>query len=124
MWGSSGNDALSGGTGGDSIHGDSGNDRISGGDHWDKMRGGTGADEFVFSGNFATDVVRDFNLREGDGLELNDSIWGGRLSAAGVVAKYAKVVSGDVVFNFGNGEVIVLENVTTLSGLSGAIDIV
>jgi serralysin len=121
--GGAGADRLNGGRGADILTGGSGNDRLTGGAGWDKMWGGDGADDFVAGGNFGHDVIRDFSLSEGDDLWLNNTLWTGSLSANQVVTRYADVVRGDVVFDFGHGEVIVLDGVGSLSGIAAAIEI-
>jgi Ca2+-binding RTX toxin-like protein len=118
-----GADRLSGDEGRDALYGGAGNDRLTGGTQWDTLAGGEGADDFVFGVDFGRDVLRGFSLREGDDLLINDSLWTGRLTAAQVVAKFAHVVAGDVTFDFGRGEVIVLDGVTSVAGLAGAIEI-
>jgi Ca2+-binding RTX toxin-like protein len=123
LLGGLGADRLSGDEGRDGLYGGAGNDRLTGGTQWDTLSGGDGADDFVFGADFGRDVIRDFSLRAGDDLLINDSLWTGRLTAAQVVAKFASVVAGDVVFDFGGGEVIVLGGVTTLTGLARAIEI-
>jgi serralysin len=121
--GGAGADRLNGGTGDDNLTGGTGNDRLTGAAGWDRLWGGDGADDFVAGGNFGHDVIRDFSTREGDDLWLNNTLWSGTLTANQVVNRYADVVRGDVVFDFGHGEVIVLDGVGSLSGIAAAIEI-
>jgi serralysin len=121
--GGAGADRLNGGAGDDLLTGGAGNDRLTASAGYDRMWGGDGADDFVFSGNFSREVIRDFSVRGGDDLLLNDSLWSGHLSAAQVVARFADVVRGDVIFNFGHGETVLLDGVGSLAGLAGAISI-
>jgi serralysin len=121
--GEAGNDRLHGGTGNDMLTGGAGNDRMTGGLGRDYHWGGTGADDFVFSANFGRDRVYDFSVAEGDDLVLNDSLWTGTLSAGQIVARFADVVQGDVVFDFGGGEVIVLDGVASLAGLAATLTV-
>jgi serralysin len=125
MWGDDGNDWMSGGQGRDMLWGGLGNDRLNGGIDADVMYGQTGADAFVFQANFGSDVVQDFSLRDRDTLALDNALWGNaRLTEAQVVTRFADVVAGRVIFDFGNGEVIRLAGITTLAGLAGAIDFI
>jgi serralysin len=121
--GNAGADRLNGGVGDDYLTGGTGSDRLTGGAGWDRLWGGEGADDFFASGDFGRDVIRDFSAAAGDDLWLNDSLWTGTLSAQQVVTRYADVVSGDVVFNFGAGEVIVLDGIGSLSGIAATIEI-
>jgi serralysin len=124
-WGDDGSDWMSGGRGADTMWGGTGNDRINGGTEADAMYGQAGSDVFVFQANFGSDVVQDFSLRERDTLVLDNALWNNlRLTEAQVVGRYADVVAGRVVFDFGDGEVIRLAGVTSLTGLGNAIDFI
>lgn len=125
LWGDDGNDWMSGGQGRDMLWGGAGNDRLNGGTDADVMYGQTGADVFVFQANFGSDVVQDFSLRDRDTLALDNALWGNaHLTEAQVVGRFADVIAGRVIFDFGNGEVIRLAGITTLAELAGAIDII
>lgn len=68
-----GADTLLGGAGQDIIFGQGGDDHIEGGKGNDVMIGGKGADTFMWRvGDQGKDVIRDFNVREGDRLDLRD----------------------------------------------------
>jgi serralysin len=132
LTGLAGNDSLSGGSGADRLNGGAdndlliggtGNDRLTASAGYDRMWGGAGADDFVFSGNFSREVIRDFSVQGGDDLLLNNSLWTGQLTAAQVVARFADVVRGDVLFDFGHGETILLDGVGSLTGLAATISI-
>jgi Ca2+-binding RTX toxin-like protein len=84
--------------------------------------GGTGADRFVFAQGRGADAVQDFSAGAGDRLVLNDDLWAGSLTQAAVVADFADVVNGDVVFDFGGGDRLTLTGVGSTAGLAGAID--
>ena len=141
--GAGGNDRLLGGTGLDSLFGDAGNDMLYGGDEDDSLSGGSGADRlygdigrdqlaggadadtFVFTSGGGADVITDFTRSQNDMIWLDDAIWGGAVKTeAQVVAQYARVVSGSVVFDFGNGNTISLTGVITLTGSADQIDII
>ncbi|MDF3933531.1 calcium-binding protein, partial [Pseudomonas citronellolis] len=81
-----GNDTLEGGKGDDLLFGQGGNDTLLGGDGNDilfggmgndTLTGGAGADQFVWQkGETGHDVVKDFNIGEGDSLNLADLLQG------------------------------------------------
>lgn len=134
IYGGAGNDKLYGGDGNDSLWGDAGNDLLFGGAGADRLQGGlgndilsggSGADRFVFSKGFGADRISDFKLAEGDRLVLDDVLWAGRsLTAAGVIASYAKVTSAGVMLDFGAGGSVLLLGVDTLAGLAPALDLI
>lgn len=116
MYGGSKSDRLFGNSGNDQLNGGRGSDTITGGRGDDVLIGGRGSDTFVFSTNFGSDFVTDYN-KGTDELSLNDVLWGGGLTRAQVVNQFASVVSGDVVFDFGGGNIIILDGVSSISGL-------
>ncbi|KKJ78350.1 hypothetical protein WH95_03375 [Kiloniella litopenaei] len=68
-----GNDILLGGAGNDGLHGGDGDDILISGDGSDTVLGGSGADRFTFNAlDQGQDVIRDFNLAEGDILDISD----------------------------------------------------
>lgn len=76
--GNASNNNLNGGGGVDTLNGGDGADVLTGGDDNDHMYGGTGADRFVvldsdmiLSGQVQFDSARDFNLGEGDQIDLS-----------------------------------------------------
>lgn len=124
LFGYAGNDTLTGNAGADSLYGGAGNDLILGGSGNDLMRGALGADVFVFGPGGGLDRVGDFLLADLDRLRLDDALWAGQsLTAAQVVSQFARVAGTDVLFDFGADE-IRLVGLTSLTGLSGTIDIV
>ncbi|MCL6692651.1 retention module-containing protein [Pseudomonas sp. R3.Fl] len=86
-----GNDILEGGKGDDLLFGQGGNDTLLGGDGNDilfggmgddTLTGGAGADQFVWQkGETGHDVVTDFNIGEGDSLNLADLLQGEHATA-------------------------------------------
>jgi Ca2+-binding RTX toxin-like protein len=70
------NNRLTGGAGADTLLGGNGNDVLLGGLGQDTLRGGSGADIFKFNtagetaANSRRDVIADFNVSEGDTLDL------------------------------------------------------
>ena len=69
--GDKGDDVVRGGQGDDSVAGGEGNDFLSGDLGSDTMTGGPGADTFHSFAGAGLDVVTDFNLAEGDRVELD-----------------------------------------------------
>ncbi len=122
LFGRDGDDRLFGRSGHDYLNGGAGSDRLDGGLENDTLRGGTHADTFVFySGR---DVVEDFRLSDLDRLVFEDGLYGGGLSADQVVAAYAAVVGSSVVFTFNAGSTLTLQGISTLAGLSTAMDLI
>jgi Ca2+-binding RTX toxin-like protein len=75
--GSSGNDRLYGGDGDDTLSGDSDDDILNGGAGNDLLKGGTGADRFQFTSVAdGIDIIEDFNLAEGDKIEIIQTSFG------------------------------------------------
>ena len=84
IYGGAGNDHIDGGTGNDILYGGDGNDVIlgqDGNDHIigqvgnDWLHGGAGADTFWYlSANEGVDTIKDFNIWQGDKLELSNVI--------------------------------------------------
>ncbi|MFN3360181.1 MAG: Calx-beta domain-containing protein [Pseudanabaenaceae cyanobacterium] len=69
IFGLGGDDIINGGDGRDTIFGGDGNDTIDGGDDKDTLTGGSGADIFQIDDSDG-DVITDFNLSEGDVIQL------------------------------------------------------
>ncbi len=115
------NDRLLGGAGADLLRGDSGADYLHGGAGDDALSGGLGIDQFVFSNGGGTDIAEDFRLTDRDLLVLNDDLWIGRLSKQQVVDLYAHMTQNGVVFNFGDGDALQLNGVTSLTDLAASI---
>ncbi|WP_229800414.1 type I secretion C-terminal target domain-containing protein [Vogesella alkaliphila] len=83
VYGGSGDDTLLGGGGDDGLRGGAGNDLLIGGQGNDVLRGDIGTDIFKWqlgdqgtAGTPARDVVMDFNVAEGDQLDLADLLQG------------------------------------------------
>lgn len=123
LYGDQQNDILRGGLGNDRLFGGLGNDVLRGDGGNDVLVGDAGADDFYFGPGNGADIVQGFSRAQGDDLFLDDALWGGDLSAAQVVGRYARVVDGDVLFRFADGDTIRLDGVNTLNGLATAIEI-
>ena len=88
-----------------------------------RLTGGKGGDDFVFALGAGRDRINDFSVAGRDELHLDDRLWGPQvLTAAQVVAQFATVGAGEVLFDFGAVE-IRLAGLTTLTGLAAQIEI-
>ncbi|WP_165788504.1 retention module-containing protein [Stutzerimonas stutzeri] len=77
LYGLQGNDTLDGGTGNDQLFGGAGDDILIGGLGNDQLNGGSGADTFIWkAGDLGQDVIKDFNIAEGDRIDLRDLLQG------------------------------------------------
>jgi Ca2+-binding RTX toxin-like protein len=70
-YGDDGNDVVRGGQDNDVVNGGAGNDYVSGDKGADTMTGGAGADVFHTFGDAGIDRVTDFNLGQGDRVQLD-----------------------------------------------------
>ena len=85
-----GNDIILAGGGTDTVYGGNGDDIIVGGSGSDTLWGNAGADHFRYTAtgdggaNFSqagADLIKDFNMAEGDVIEISASAFGGGLVA-------------------------------------------
>ena len=85
-----GNDIILAGGGNDIVYGGNGDDIIVGGSGSDTLWGNAGADHFRYTAtgdggaNFSqagADLIKDFNMAEGDVIEISASAFGGGLVA-------------------------------------------
>lgn len=120
LFGGEGNDRLQGQGGKDRLDGDAGNDRLQGGGGKDRLDGGEGndrlqgqggRDDFVFNGG--RDRVQDFQDNR-DTLIFDRDVWAGNgtLNKA-KLKQLAEVERGDLVFDFGDGNKLTVEDVNT-----------
>ncbi|WP_164684159.1 calcium-binding protein [Vibrio maerlii] len=72
--GGSGDDVLTAGFGNDSLSGGTGDDILIAGSGTNVLRGGDGADTFVIVGPSGTTTINDFDISEGDTIDIID--WG------------------------------------------------
>ena len=125
LMGNKGDNGLSGMDGNDRLFGGQGFDTLTGGAGDDVLGGGSAADVFIFADGFGTDQITDFLLADSDILRLDDAIWGGAAkTAAEVLTEFSSVVGGNLVLNFGLGEVLTLTGVGSTAGLAAVIEIV
>ncbi|WP_165978855.1 calcium-binding protein [Antarcticimicrobium luteum] len=113
LLGGGGKDRLSGSGGSDVLKGGGGNDVLEGGGGDDVLIGQKGDDRFVFAKGGGADKVRDFR-DDADTLEING------LGTLDEILALGTEVKGDVVFDFGGGDVLTVLKVT-LDQLSGDI---
>ena len=100
---------------GNLLRGYGGNDRLGGFGGDDTLIGGAGQDTFMF--HSGRDVIRDFQDNI-DTIQIDDALWGNAPRSVAQVLQSASVVNGDVVFNFGNGHTLTVENLASVSALS------
>jgi Ca2+-binding RTX toxin-like protein len=100
----------------------SGDDVLTGGADNDTLFGGGGADTFVFDTDHGQDTILDFAATD-DWLALSSALVGGLASGAEVLAAHAMVTEAGVAFDFGAGNTILLQGVTSLDGLDQRIEV-
>ncbi|MEQ9910729.1 Ig-like domain-containing protein, partial [Pectobacterium odoriferum] len=90
LFGQGGNDTLYGGAGNDLLYGGSGDDILIGGAGGDTLIGGAGADTFKWqAGDISNDVIKDFNAKEGDRIDLSDLV--GELEEGTDISRYIRI---------------------------------
>lgn len=124
-----GNDRLDGGAGNDGVYGGGGNDRLTGGpgnDYLggeagtDLISGGGGKDTFSYTanGNFlfgggGIDRITDFDPNGADDdLMIMLINYGFGIDSFADLKRGMRMSRGDTVMNFGNGDILILEDVT------------
>ncbi|MCF6232298.1 MAG: M10 family metallopeptidase C-terminal domain-containing protein [Rhodobacteraceae bacterium] len=105
LQGGSGKDALRGGGGHDKLKGGGGNDTLKGQAGNDKLWGNGGADRFVFGDGDGKDTIKDFQ----DNIDEIRIV--GQGSETSILAR-ASDVGGDVVIDFGGGDILTIQNTT------------
>ncbi|APS31074.1 Ig-like domain-containing protein [Pectobacterium brasiliense] len=90
LFGQGGNDTLIGGEGNDLLYGGAGDDILIGGAGGDTLIGGAGADTFKWqAGDIGNDVIKDFNAKEGDRIDLSDLV--GELEEGTDISRYIRI---------------------------------
>ncbi|MDX8349946.1 calcium-binding protein [Cognatiyoonia sp. IB215446] len=118
LLGGQGNDLLVGGNGQDLLRGGEGNDRLEGGAGDDLLFGDAGADTFVFNGG--NDLISDFEQGV-DQITLDASLWTGLTSAEDVLFVYGSIDGTQATIDLGDGNVLIIENVTDYPTLADDI---
>ena len=113
--GDGGKDDLYGNNGNDSLFGGAGNDHLDGGKGDDLLKGNAGKDVFHFARGSDRDRVLDFQDNK-DSLHFS----GLGVKTVKQALSQAEQLGSDVVFDFGKGDVLIVEN-TTLAALSNDI---
>ncbi len=121
--GGNGNDYLFGQEGNDVLYGGAGNDHLYGGSGNDTLYGGAGADTFHFVGNDGHDKIKDFNVAEGDVLDLSQLLETTSATQA-TLNKFifATDVGGNTVISVdlnGSGNAANAQALVTLEGVHG-----
>jgi Ca2+-binding RTX toxin-like protein len=124
LWGMEGDDTLIGGLGDDFLGGALGNDRLHGGPGDDTVRGAEGADTFVFLDGDETLLIEDFSFADGDQLELDNTLWQAGLTLDQMLGIHGTVANGDIVLDFGDGDVITLAGLANIGLLADYITII
>jgi Ca2+-binding RTX toxin-like protein len=123
--GGAGNDTITGNDANNSIFGGGGNDLLDGGLGRDTLNGGVGADIFVFADTGSSDKIISFQDNV-DTIRLDDALWSsaGLLTVDQVLATFCAVSGGNLVMNFGGGDVLTIAGITNVAVLSNDIEIV
>ncbi|MCB9994307.1 MAG: hypothetical protein H6873_11705 [Hyphomicrobiaceae bacterium] len=122
--GRAGNDILKGKNGNDTLRGGAGHDLLDGGRQNDRLTGGTEDDIFAFAKRYAKDVILDF-ADNVDSIALNSNLWRGTLSARQVLKQFATLKhNGDVVLDFGHGDVLTVKHANSIHALQNDLTIV
>jgi Ca2+-binding RTX toxin-like protein len=122
IFASGGDDTLIGNAGDDLLNAGSGDDMLIGGAGDDILIGGAGADRFLFDSAPGQDRIQDFSMEE-DRLVFFSALIDGIATGAEVVAAHATLGDAGARFDFGAGNSILLQGLTTLTGLEDRIDI-
>jgi len=105
--GGAGNDVLMGGDGDDVLIGGDGDDVLVGGNGDDVLIGGAGNDIFI-GGEI---VIQGFQAGAGAGDRVDVSAFADATDFNAVLA-HAQQIGGDVVIDFGDGDMVTLRNVS------------
>jgi len=118
VYGDDANNVIDGGAGDDRLRGHNGNDTLIGGAGADDLNGGSGADVFHFAIGHGADVITDFQ-NDIDTIEFADFAFA---SVQGAL-DFAAQTGSDVVFDFGNGDYLTVED-TMLGQLINDLEII
>lgn len=110
-----GDDTLSGSRGNDALFGGAGDDYLIGGEGADNLFGGGGADTFLFRHGDGGDRINDFDVTEGDKIDL--TAMNIQVSFEDFVAQSATQRGADLEIIVGTGQGILIEQ-TNLASIS------
>lgn len=116
LYGREGADLLRGRDGNDYLNGGAHNDWLEGGAGNDTLRGGANSDAFIFDGG--RDVIEDFSFAFVDAIGIHRQLVGGAALTASQLASYASVAGGVVVFDFGSGNTLTVQSLSSVEGLA------
>jgi serralysin len=105
--GGNGRDIMNGNAGDDTLRGGNGKDTLDGGTGTDSLFGNKGVDTFLFVSGYGTDTVMDF---EDDKDRILFDIEG--LTTRSLIRKVAVQDGDDVVYDFGEGDILRVINIT------------
>lgn len=123
VYGGGGNDKIKGGGGHDDLYGDNGRDKLVGGGGTDYLfggagndilKGGKGADEFDFTEG--KDKIKDFG-KGADMIFIDSAVTNGVTNVQQVINSYADDSGDHVVFDFGGGDILTVQNVENANSL-------
>jgi serralysin len=114
--GAGGRDNLLGSLGDDTLRGGDGADILNGGDDDDILTGGAGRDTIRFTEG--ADHLTDY---DGDLLQFHTSLWGGGTKTKAELLSYGSVQGNDVVFDFGSGNTLNLDDYSDLAALQSSL---
>lgn len=120
--GGRGNDLVAGNQNDDLLEGRGGNDTLRGGWGDDTVTGGAGADVFQFFDGWGDDRITDYTLGL-DTLAIATTVWNGPLTQARLDA-IATATGTALVLDFGNGDSLILEGLTSTAGLLADISLI
>lgn len=118
--GRAGSDTLTGAGGNDNLIGGSGSDRLDGGSGFDRLTGGGDSDFFVFRKGSGVDVIQDFDAA--DWIVLEAALLANPTQGTGnPLDSFIDSTGINAVFDFGHGDVLIVENFVDTSSLYDAI---
>ncbi|TYB89197.1 Calx-beta domain-containing protein [Oceaniovalibus sp. ACAM 378] len=118
--GDNGSDLLLGEGGNDVLNGNAGFDTLDGGAGNDLMRGGIGIDVFIFGEG--QDTISDF-ANDFDTIRLDDALWGGQSLSIQQILDFADPFEGGVLFDFGGGNTLQVNNIGLVASLANDIEV-
>ncbi len=89
------------------------------------LTGGAGSDTFIFQDGDGRDSFVDFTTGgDSDVLQLSSKLFDTPMSAQDVIDMYGTTVDGVAALDFGDGDMIIFQNMTDLSGLAAHIEFI
>lgn len=119
IFGGQGDDQLLGGSSNDRLSGGAGRDQIDAGSGDDRVYGGSGSDEFIFMSGNEVDTIYDFDVSE-DQLSIDSSL----VSNVGTLGALASVADGDITFDFGGGDQLIILDETNVNAVLDTVEFV